>query len=347
MVIKNLRLVNFRNFESFEIDFGAAQTLILGHNGSGKSSILEAVYFLSSGQSLKAEADAEMIRLGSSFAKVQAVLAEDKEEIVLDLTLTLSEGRVSKTGKVNDVKKSWHEFLGRLKVVEFGPEDINLVTGSPDGRRRYLNGVLNQVSPAYRQAYLSYEKVRRQRNSLLDQIHQGRAAKKELGIWNEQMLFFGQEVQRHRREYLDFLSNVLTQTGFNYFPSQISKERLEEFVDREIGAGTSLIGPHRDDFRFAIRDSRFAEKDLAAFGSRGQQRMAVFELKLGELEYFRKVVKAEPLLLLDDIFSELDGGHREEVWGKLAVGSSQVIITATEAESIPEKHLKGVETVRL
>ncbi len=350
MKVKSLKLVNFRNFESFEVSFSPAKTLIVGPNGAGKSNILEAIYLLACGQSKKAEKDGELIRLGFDFAKVMAQLASGKGEEELDLTLDLSEGgRVVKRAKINGVKKSLINFLGQIQAVEFSPEDINLVGGPPEIRRRYLNSVLLQASLAYRQDFHDFEKTRKQKNSLLSQIQEGTAKESELDLWNGELLRFGLRVNEKRREYLEFLSDNEKDLIFNYAPSQISLGRLAAYRPQELAAGVSLIGPHRDNFTFTATDKKERIRDLAAFGSRGEQRMAIFELKLGELKYFRQKLKIEPILLLDDIFSELDENHRAEVSErlKLSTTANQIFLTAAEAPSLPAQGLASAEVINL
>lgn len=359
-------LKNYRNFKNFEAEFSPEKTLIIGPNGVGKSNILEAVYFLASGVARRAEEESELIRLGFDFAKI-AVISDGEE---LDLTVNYGpDGRLSKTGKINGVKKSWSRILGTFKASLFSPEDINLVTGAPEIRRRYLNSILNQADFEYRRSFIWYEKARREKNRLLSQIRDGLGRRFDLALWNEPLLKFGQEVSVARQKYLEALSRNEAGFGFIYKPSLLNETRLNEFEEREIAAGVSLIGPHRDDFGFAVpqghpfrEGERGGLKDLnlALFGSRGQQRLAVFELKLGEIDYLKKSGGGEsgqsgPLLLLDDIFSELDEEHRREVLSRLNVTDGrqtslparQVIFTATDAETLDPEFLKSAKVIKL
>lgn len=360
MVIRNLTLKNFRNFESLELAFSPAQNLIMGPNGSGKSNILEALYLLASGLSRRAERDEEMVSWGADFAKIQARLGDTTN---LDLTLSLSQsGQLTKVAQVNAVKKPMAHFLENFFAVEFSPSDLDLVSGPPEGRRRYLNGVLGQASPNYRLNLHSFDKARREKNNLLEKIRDGLSREDEVDIWNEQILSLGKEIQRERSQYLNFLSENKEGLNFEYRPSDLSPERLSQFRAREIAAGTSLIGPHRDDWSInkkhvtgntehGTRLSSSAlpvARDLSSFGSRGEQRMAIFALKNRELDYFRMILKVEPLLLLDDIFSELDLSHRQAVFSQLRLGrSGQVIFTATDTESLLKSGLEAVKVLKL
>lgn len=346
MTIQKLTLKNFRNFENLELEFTPGQTLIVGPNGSGKSNILEAIYLLASGLSRRADREEEMINWGSDYAKIKA---QTGEEFDLDLTLSFSaEVRLAKTAQVNGVKKPLRQFIQNVYAVEFSPQDLDLVSGSPEGRRRYLNGVLSQVSREYHQNFSAYEKARHEKNALLEKIRDGEAKERDLDVWNEQILSFGQPVQSQRRSFLNFLSENERNLSFEHHPSLISAERLSQFRPREVAAGVSLIGPHRDDFRFAIRNSRLAETDLAHFGSRGEQRMAVFTLKNRELEYFRERLKVEPVLLLDDIFSELDHDHRQEVLVQIGFDhEGQVVLTATDSNFLEKSEVGEMKVIKL
>lgn len=346
MVIKKLFLKNFRNFKNFEVEFSQTKTLIVGPNGSGKSNILEAVYFLATGDAVKAQKDEEVIKFGESFAKIIGVCdGGNSEETTFDLTVELSPyGRFTKTAQINGVKRPLNKFLGVFRAVEFNPANLSLVSGPPDVRRRYLNSVLYQISRQYRESYGSYEKIRKQKNSLLTQIAEGMANPSQLDLWNEKLLEFGLLVQKARHEYFDHLRKDVTGIVFDYMVSVISKERLAAFKETEIAAGVSLIGPHRDDFEFLVPQGL----NLAHFGSRGEQRMAVFELKLGEISYFKAKTGDRPVLLLDDIFSELDGDHRHEVLGRISSESTeQIVFTATDEEHVGSENLSGMKVIRL
>lgn len=341
MKIQKLALKNFRNFENLELEFSPGQNLIVGANGVGKSNVLEAIYLLASGLSRRADHDEEMIKWGSDYAKIKSQTTDSND---LDLTLSSNvEGRLAKIAQVNGVKKPLRQFVQNLYAVQFGPQDLELVSGPPEPRRRYLNGVLSQLSLGYHQNFFSYEKARHEKNALLEKVSQGLAKAVELDVWNEQILVWGKKVQLEREGYLAFLSQTNRDLSFEYRPSLISQERLSQFLPREIAAGTSLIGPHRDDWSVMTEG-----RDLAHFGSRGQQRMAVFTLKNREWDFFRQRLKVEPILLLDDIFSELDEKHRGQVLVNFKVNSqTQVIFTATDTGLLETSRLNQIKVIRL
>lgn len=350
MKIEQLEIKNFRNFKKFELEFSRTRTLIVGQNGAGKSNILEAIYLLACGDSNRAVREDEMIRFGTDYAKVLATtVKENGDSENLDLTLTVSpERRLSKIAKVNGVKRSLGQLAGELKAVEFSPSNLDLVNGPPDVRRRYLSSVLSQISCSYRENFSSYEKIRKQKNSLLGQIQEGLANPTQLDLWNEKLLESGILVQQARQSYFNFLKENVDGIVFEYHPSQFNQHRLAAFKEAEMAAGVSLIGPHRDDFSFATNNSQLTTHNLAHFGSRGEQRMAVFELKLGEISYFKDQTGDRPVLLLDDIFSELDEGHRREVLERISSKSTeQVVFTATDTEHVGQENLAGMKVVKL
>lgn len=228
------------------------------------------------------------------------------------------------------------------------PEDINLVSGPPSLRRWHIDLTLAQIDRVYKKALTGYTEAITSRNRILKRIKEGLSKMPELDFWNQQILENGRIVQEKRQILFGFLNQSLPRLDrdlpklgdfrFNYLKNEISADRLREYVAREVAASTSLIGPHRDDFVFKS-DSR----DLAHFGSRGEQRTAVLDLKLSELQFIKQIKGTTPILLLDDVFSELDMVHREHVIG--IISGQQTIISAVETENIPTKFLNSVKVI--
>lgn len=206
-----------------------------------------------------------------------------------------------------------------------------MVTGSPDLRRRFLDFVLGGVDREYAHNLVQFDKVRKRRNRLLEQINKGFADEGELGFWDGKLLEHGVVLQDKRKEFFNEISREMDKEGLelSYLPSGLTAERLMEHRPRELAAQTSLIGPHRDDFSFISADNR----DLSSYGSRGEQRKAVLVLKKAELEFVDHKIGSRPLLLLDDIFSELDEENRNWVLGLLPGG--QVIVTTADRTHVP------------
>jgi len=233
--------------------------------------------------------------------------------------------------------------------VLFRPEDIELVLGSPSKRRGYMDSVLEQVDREYRRSNLSYQKGLRQRNKLLERIREGEAERKQLLFWNRLLIKNGEVVEEKRREWIEFVNQELKEKklelGLEYDKSVISEARLSKYSEAEIAAAKTLVGPHRDDFMFIAQRKGKLKKDLGIYGSRGEQRMAVLAIKLAELEFVKLKTESKPVLLLDDIFSELDHEHRDEVLSLLE--KQQTVVTTTDEHLIPSKYKKKVEMMRL
>lgn len=309
MFLKKLSLTNFRNYSSRSFEFLTSVTVLVGDNAQGKSNFLESIYFLSTTKSPKADADFELIQSGEEFLKIEGYLDSD---ISLEIVLQNStEEGLRKKVKVNGVSRRVVDYIGNLSVVSFVPEDINLVTGSPSLRRWHIDLTLAQIDKSYKNALTQYGEVIIRKNRLLKMIKSGEARIDELSFWISQQLDFADTIQRKRRTFFEFLNSQERNFGgfnFEYQESFLNSDRLMEYQSREIASATSLIGPHRDDFKFKL-----GERDLAKFGSRGEHRVAVLDLKLTEASFIETVLGSRPILLLDDVFSELDSAHQDHV----------------------------------
>lgn len=330
-MIKEIYLQNFRSYKKQKFEFGSGTVVVVGPNGSGKTNLMEAMYMLATGKSFRAELEEEVIGYGEEVGRVEA-------EVGVDLEVVLTRGEVGgvKVGRkkfmVNGVPKRMMDFVGVFRAVLFGPWDLDLITDSPGLRRRFLDSVLVQVDREYRRALLSYEKGLRQRNRLLERIREAGIPRSQLIFWDKLLIKNGDYISRKREEILGFLNLYQPLSGSSvtfsseYLKSAISESRLAQYAKEEVAAGVTLVGPHRDDVEFYFGRGE-ARRDLSKFGSRGEQRLAVFWLKLGELEYIAQMGE-RPVLLLDDIFSELDHAHRELVVS--VVGKQQTFITAAD-----------------
>ncbi len=320
-MIKTLNLSNFRNFEKKEIEFSEGINVINAPNASGKTNILESIFMLSLGKSFKTRKIDECIRYGENIGRVST----DGLEVVITKDVA---GWPKKRLLVNGVPRRLVDFAGNIKTVLFAPQDLELITDGPSLRRNFLDNVLCITDREYRRSLLSYEKGVRQRNRLLMQIRDNGASRSGLLFWNQLLIKNGDAISNARRNLIEYINN-LNKCNLEYDPSSISEARLEQYKDAEVASATTLVGPHRDDFIF-LKDSR----NIASFGSRGQQRMEVLYLKLAELSYVEEKTNIKPILLLDDIFSELDHKHREIVME--AVVNHQVIITSADEHNLPE-----------
>jgi DNA replication and repair protein RecF len=361
MILKTISLSQFRNFSNNKIEFSEGVTVIVGDNATGKTNILEAICLLSTGKSFKARLESEMIAYGNQITRITGRIYTDGK-VVLEAVLTDGEVQVGdnpanikktqhKKLLVNGVAKRLVDFAGNLKVVLFGPWDLDLVTESPSLRRKFLDSVLSQTDREYRRSVMIYEKGLRQRNRLLLRIRDEGVTRGQLMYWDRLLIKHGQFLTKKREEFIayvnltpDFLDRDYSLT---YDSSAISEGRLAQYEEEEVAAATTLVGPHRDDFLFMLK-RREAKKvkedrDLARYGSRGEARMGVLWLKLAELSYIKSVTNEVPVLLLDDIFSELDHEHREVVME--VCRDQQTIITTADVHNI--KGIKGAEIIRI
>ena len=339
MNINNLALTNYRNHSRLKLTFDDRAVLIFGPNGAGKTNILEAIHMLSTTKSFKAEYEREVINYTSEFARIEArveVAGEQEHLEMLVIKSKLFDNASSKKVTINKTIKSVHKFAGFFNSVLFSPEDIQLITGSPAHRRKYLDSILFQIDTEYKKATALYIKALRQRNKLLDTINEFGRGYDQIDFWTQKVLDAGTVIQNKREELFKTLTNKLSENGdvlnpnhihfsIEYHKNEISKERLNHYKDKEIAARTTLVGPHRDDFELFIND-----RGLSGYGSRGQQRSAVLALKLSEMDFLTEKIGERPVLLLDDIFSELDENHRKAVNNVIKL--QQTIITSAELD---------------
>ncbi len=350
MPISKIRLTNFRNFKNKIFEFSPKITVIVGPNASGKTNILESLFLLSTGKSFHAKIEEEMVEYSSDIARVKGITSSTSTtglEIVLtrgliDIGTDRPEKVARKKLLVNGISKRLIDFAGNFKVALFGPWDLDLVTESPSVRRKFLDYVLSQVDREYRRASLSYEKGLRQRNKLLFRIREEGLSRSQLLFWDKLLIKNGDYISAKRQEFIDFTNSTgsLDNQEFylEYDRSAISETRLEQYAEEEIAAATTLVGPHRDDFIFNLKD-----RELARYGSRGEQRMGVLWLKLAELAFIEEKSGEKPTLLLDDIFSELDHEHRKIVME--ISKNQQTIITTTDPHFV--KNFGKIDKIKL
>ena len=343
MFLKKLKLTNFRNYSNLSLEFDQRPTILVGNNAVGKSNLLEAVYLLSTTKSGRVDSESELIRQGEGFARVEGGLEGEGGKEGLEVVIQIAEEQFSKRVKVNGVPRRSTDFIGHLPAVIFNPMDINMVTGAPALRRWHLDMALAQVDTAYKKALTLFEQVLTSRNRVLKRIREREARVDELTYWTDELIKYGEVVSGGRKAFLESMNNFKSPLGsfqFEYLQSELSRERLDEYSSREIAAAATLIGPHRDDFRIIL-----GGRNLAHFGSRGEQRTATLAFKLAQLEYMALKLGKRPLLLLDDVFSELDADHRAHVVE--VVGRQQTIMATVELEGIPQKFLDEARILRV
>ena len=379
MRLTHLSLRNFRNFVRLDLDLTAGVTLLLGDNAQGKTNLLEAIYYLATSRSPHAGAERELVNWLATedeplpYARLVGRLVHREVRPAADLTIeiTLTQqanngNRYRKQIRLNGVAKRAMDLLGQLNVVLFLPEDIALVFDSPSRRRRYLNATLCQIDPPYCRALARYNQVVTQRNALLRDLRERGGDPSQLSFWDQRMVDDGAHLVARRWQTLVTLDelahgihNELTDRAeslhLHYVPSvEISGQgtldavaaafhaQLQGLRQREIAAGMSLVGPHRDEVRFLIDGV-----DAGVYGSRGQQRTATLALKLAEVDLMRRQTGEHPVLLLDDVLSELDAQRRRFLLAYLNNGPQQAVITATDLRVLPQPFLQNCQLWRV
>jgi DNA replication and repair protein RecF len=342
-------------------------TVLLGDNAQGKTNLLEAIYYLATSRSPHAGADRELVNWLSveqepiSYARLVGTVSRGDGEMTIEITLTQqanNSGRYRKQIRLNGVAKRAMDLLGNLNVVLFLPEDIAVVSGSPSGRRRYLDAMLCQIDPTYCRALTRYSQTVTQRNALLRDLRERGGDPTQLLFWDQRLVQHGAYLVARRQEALvalgklaqgihGELTNGIEGLRLRYQPSvelgeQVDAEevgsafraQLSALRQREVAAGMTLIGPHRDELRFAINNI-----DAGVFGSRGQQRTVALTLKLAEVDLMRSETSENPVLLLDDVLSELDSNRRHYLLERLDNGPRQAVITTTDLHVLPSTFL--------
>ena len=290
---------------------------------------------------------------GREHLRDERLTGPQSEKTTLEVVLldpTYNNGRFGRKYLVNDVPKSRANFLGFLPLVLFRPEELDIVIDGPSVRRDFLNDVLEQVDRDYAVSLSAYERALRQRNALLDKVKElgrGVGFAEQFAYWDNLLIEHGQLVTQKREEFINWINGKpkdVSDFRITYDHSKISRERLEQYAQAEVGAGVTLVGPHRDDFFIELLQNG-QYHNVKVFGSRGQQRLVVLQLKLLQIAFMTEKLGMKPLLVLDDIFSELDSGHIQLVLEK--VKGQQAIITTTHKEFIPEDKIEGYSVIEL
>ena len=350
MLLSQLSLQNFRNYREQEFTFSENTTLIVGPNTAGKTNLIEAIFFLSTGKSFRVENDEQVIKFGESIVRISGKINSTKLEVVIASGDFVTRRAHQKKYLVNGVGKRRIDFMGNFFAVLFSPLDLDMIVGSPGLRRSFINNILETTDKDYRLALLEFTKGLRQRNALLERVKEtGIRDEKQFAYWDMILIQTGGKLTQKREKFIEFINSAqkdIFDFAVLYDKSLISKERLLQYRQAEIGAGVTLVGPHRDDFSIQMfNNKRQATHDIKFFGSRGQQRLAVLQLKLLELEFIEKKVGEKPILLLDDILSELDSDHIHHVLKMIS--NQQTILTTTHKEFIPDLMLDNMQIISL
>ncbi len=341
MIIKNMYLKDFRNIKTEEINFNENINIIYGNNAQGKTNILEAIYAASVGRSHRTKYEREMIEFSKKDCHIRADV-NDSLKIRIDLHLK-RDGR--KGIAINGVTaKTTGELIGIFDCVMFSPEDLYLIKSGPSERRRFIDIELCRINRVYFSKLKMYSKVLRQRNNLLKKISKDKSLKETVFVWDRQLIEYGEFIIKARKEFIEEIEKYSEiyhskitggkeKLKLKYKPS-VSAENLayliEKNIDRDIIYGSTLFGPHKDDLLFFINGA-----DVKNYGSQGQQRSAALSLKLAEIELIKKHKQKEPVLLLDDVFSELDDTRQKFLIDN--INDIQMIAACTGVEELIKK----------
>jgi DNA replication and repair protein RecF len=361
-LLSRLQLTDLRAYATLDARFGPGPQLVWGPNAAGKTSLLEAMVVLARGASHRTTTDAELIRWGADVARIEGHAANDQVEVALVRPGSIAAvGGARKRIRVNGVARRSTALSEKLRVVLFAPEDMLLVVGSPSLRRAVVDQLATSLFPSYGAELATYGRALQQRNGLLRAIRDETASRDELRYWDAPFLDAGGAVVATRHELLRRLVPPLAAAhaeiapeeaaagalGVEYVtnapagpdetPRQALARRLVETAEKELWNGTTVVGPHRDDVAFTM-----AGRDLAAFASRGQQRTAILALKLAELDLVTTADGRPPLLLLDDVFSELDPARRGHLVRRIAE-LPQAFVTTTTLEDL-DPALRAIAT---
>ena len=368
MLLRHLTLSHLRNLDELELDLAPGLTVVHGDNAQGKSNLLEGIYLLSIGKSYRSQTERELISWaggGDGLALVAGTVERADGVTELRVGLDTRGGTLHKRIRVNGVAKRASDLLGVLNAVLFSAEDIELIFGPPQGRRRYLDVLLSQISTPYLRALQRYQRVLTQRNHLLRNVRDGRSSESELEFWDAELCREGAAVLGPRLDAAATLAVLISETFQRFAGGDAALEvgyagtvpvdegasaealrgamaaGIAAAAAQERAAGQTLIGPHRDDLRLTQHGVEFGRH-----ASRGQARLAALSLRLAEARLLHQRRGEPPVLLLDDILSELDVGRREMVMAE-AASYPQTILTTADLGMVPAGSLHGARVLRM
>lgn len=340
MIIKSIELKNFRNYEDLNISFDEGTNILYGDNAQGKTNILEAAYMSGTTKSHKGSKDKEMIRFGENESHIRTIVekkmpgSNETREFQIDMHLKNNRSKGIAINKVPIKKAS--ELFGILNMVFFSPEDLNIIKNGPAERRRFLDSELCQLDKIYLSDLTNYNKILNQRNKLLKDIVYRPDLKDTLPVWDMQLVETGKKIIRRRKQFIEELNDIVYKIHYKisgekeelilkyepniddiFFEDELSRAKV-----RDMKLCQTTVGPHRDDMLFSIKGV-----DIRKFGSQGQQRTSALSLKLSEIELVKKSIHETPILLLDDVLSELDSNRQNYLLNN--IHDTQTLITCT------------------
>jgi len=337
MIIKSIELSDYRNYDHLSMEFSPGTNILFGDNAQGKTNVLEAIYVSATTKSHKGSKDRDIINFDKEEAHIRTIIEKEKVETRIDMHLRKNKSK----GLAIDgqkVKKA-ADLIGLCNVVFFSPEDLGIIKNGPSERRRFVDMELCQLDSFYFYNLSNYNKIVEQRNTLLKDMYFNPQLRETLNIWDMQLVSYGSKIIERRKLFVEQLNEIiegihLSLSGgrekikIQYEPD-VEIEDFEKNLlanqDRDVKSKITSVGPHRDDFSFLV-----GNVDIRKFGSQGQQRTAALSLKLSEIELVKKITKDTPILLLDDVLSELDSNRQNYLLN--SIGDIQTIITCTGLE---------------
>jgi len=360
MFIEQLLLQNYRNYENLEVEFENKVNVILGENAQGKTNVMESIYVLAMAKSHRTSNDKDLIRWDTEYAKIEGRLQKAHGHLPMQLIVS-KKGKKAKYNHIEQRKLS--QYVGNMNVVMFAPEDLNLVKGSPQVRRRFIDMEIGQISAIYLHDMGQYQKILQQRNTYLKQLQTKKQSDHTmLEILTEQFIDAAVKIVAKRFEFLQLLENWavpihkgisrgLETLKIQYKPSvdvseeqdlskmkEVYKEKFFRMKTREVERGMTMFGPHRDDLLFFVNG-----RDVQTFGSQGQQRTTALSIKMAEIELIHSEIREYPILLLDDVLSELDDYRQSHLLNTIQ-GKVQTFVTTTNVDGIDHQTLKEAST---
>ena len=334
MIITKIELSNFRNYDSLSLELDDKTNILYGKNAQGKTNVLEAIYLCSTTKSHRSSKDAELIKFENNEGHIKLFINKKGREYRIDIHLRKNK---SKGIAINGIPiKKASELFGILNMVFFSPEDLNIIKNGPAERRRFLDSELCQLDKIYLSDLTTYNKILNQRNKLLKDMVYRPDLKDTLPVWDMQLVETGRKIIRRRKQFVDELNEIVHDIHYRisgekedlllqYEPSIediFFEDELSRVKERDMRQCMTSVGPHRDDLLFSI-----GEVDIRKFGSQGQQRTSALSLKLSEIELLKRSIHDTPVLLLDDVLSELDSNRQNYLLN--SIHDTQTLITCT------------------
>lgn len=335
MILSTIVLQYFRNFQQQTFTFNPSLTIIIGENARGKTSLLESIYFTIYGTGFRESREEELVNWEQERAVVQSLFLQSEHKHMFQIMLQRQAETVAKKFFVNKTAKTHYSYLqNQTRAVLFAPEHIEIITGSPEERREYFDKVISAYDLEYKKKLNNYRTALRKRNKVLETYRDEFSLLEQISFWNDYLEEQGKYITQKRQEYTNYLNahpNIQNRIfRIEYVKNEFTKERLRAVYDLETKIRKTRIGPQKDDFMIYLDD--IERKNVQHFGSRSEQRLAIFWLKLNEISFFEQFFKSKPILLLDDVFSELDNKNKKLVLD--VITGYQTVLTTTEEELV-------------